>query len=108
MVVETVYKKFIENDGQDQWTEIDDYMVVLDSLSSDEIHREADELLRIHRDKAPFCHLENDSNYDLGYAVLNSIDAILEKHNASGKITPKEIYVLKYYLVLSHVGLISS
>ena len=108
MEVDQVYKKFVQNDGRDEWTEIDDYMIVLDDLSQDELHRESYELLDLHKSNVPECFLDFKNSIEFGKTVITSISSILKKYNNKGRITKKETYILKYYLVLSHVGLIST
>lgn len=106
--INPIYQKFIKDDQANSWSDFDEYMLTLDELSYDELHRETDTLLTYHKEGSPFCYLENYDGEELAQEIIESLEEILEKYKKYGTVWAKEVYIIKYYLVLSHLDLFTS
>lgn len=99
-----LYTKFLESEPKG-WTNLDDYLELLDFLDDKQIYLESEVLYSFHRTKnmgCPFIHGEGTICFVP--RVLEAVESILELYEETGNLHPKNRYVLSNYLALCQDG----
>lgn len=87
------------------WTNLDDYMELLEFLDDDQLHRECDVLYSIHKTKKMGCpsgHEDGSKCFVVDF--LEAIEAITDLYKETGNLHIKNRYLLCNYLTLCQDG----
>ena len=83
------------------WTDLDEYMVLLEWLDSDQLYRECDALYSIHKNEKMGCpYIHSEGTICFVANVLEAVEAILELYRETNNLHVKNRYVLCNYLAL--------
>ena len=108
-VVKKVFKKFQDSDGNEkEWTELDEKMWMLDWLADGELAVEATVKLQEHKYGDPRCEADHPREKCFVPTIMEAISAILDLYAKTGFLPKNNRFVLMYYLMLSHLGMIIS
>lgn len=103
-----LYGKFIESEARGNyaiWSEIDDYLAMLEYLDDDQIYRESEALYSIHRTKKMGCpRVHKDGSVCFAVNVLEAVEAITDLYKIENYLAPSNRYILCYYLALCQDG----
>lgn len=96
------YNSFMENEKKG-WTNLDDYLEILEWLDNAQICRECNELYSIHKTKKMGCpHIHEKGSICFVTRFLEAVEAILELHKNKKELHIKNRYLLCHYLALCH------
>lgn len=102
-----VYRKFHDLDLIDtQWTELDEYMYLLDWLEDKQITIEASVLLKNQSSGNPRCNSKHSQSECFVPTILEAIGYILELYSNTNKLHIKNRFILQYYISISQIGII--
>jgi hypothetical protein len=107
-IVKMVFNRFIDNETE-TWTDLDSNLELFGYLSDEELIQEAKAKFSYHSEGSFRC-LQNH-NPDVCFApfILEAVESILNLHDETRTaIHPNNLYVLKYYLVMSEMRMIYS
>lgn len=103
-----LYDRFMESEKKG-WTNLDDYLEILEWLDDQEIYRECDALYSIHKNKKMGCPYEH-TNDTICFVVriLEAVEAITDLYRETENLHPRNRYILAHYLALCQDGQIVS
>jgi hypothetical protein len=104
--VAQVYRQFIENESHRGWDEIDNYLLYLDFLDDDQLHREADVVYVQHKDEKVGCDQDHKLSDCFVPKVIDAVNAILELYKVTGHMHKNNRYILQYYIAITQAGMI--
>lgn len=108
-LIEQVYKTFVTMDeAQTKWDEIDDKMSYLEWLSDYEVAQEAQFVAVIHTVENVKCDQPGCRSGCFAPKIVQAASFILERYFKEYSLSPKERYILSYYLTLTHLKKIIS
>ena len=99
-----IYTKLMEAELKG-WTNLDNFLELLEFLDDDEIYREAEALYSVHKTKkmgCPYIHKEGTVCFVVG--ILEAVEAITDLYQETGNLHPKNRYLLCNYLALCQDG----
>lgn len=104
-IVMEVYNHFLENERRG-WDMLDDYIVYLDFLDNDQLHREADVAYCNHTMMEVKCSQDHPREKCFIPVLIEAVGAILELYKDNGNLHEKNKYILQYYLAMNQSGMI--
>jgi len=109
-VVSMVYRRFIESEYDDYWTDLDEKLYELEWLTDKETVIESMVKYAQHsRTGTVFrCKREHSPQECFSPYILQAVESILLLYEETKDLHPKNKYVLAFYLAMSEVGLIFS
>ena len=109
-IVTVVYRRFLESESDDAWTDLDEKLVVLDWLNDQELVSEAIVKYLSHsKEGTVFRCMQDHKQADcFSPFVLEAVESILVLWNDTKDLHSKNRYVLEFYLAMSDLGLIYS
>jgi hypothetical protein len=107
-VVLTVYRRFLENESDDCWTDMDDNLLFFDMLTDQEIINES--LIKLESSKSTVfrCKLEHDQVYCMAPLIREAAVVITNLFKETKELHEKNRYVLMNYLVMCELKIIYS
>jgi hypothetical protein len=104
-IVKIVYGRFIENEDS-TWTGIDDNLELFEYLNNEEIISETRIRIDDHSRGVIRCKSSHDESLCFAPKVLEAAQNIVKLYDETGRLHPKNKYVLTYYNVMSVMKLI--
>lgn len=101
-----VYNHFIESEKRGGWDVLDDYIVWLEILDDDQLHREADVVYYHHNLGSVRCREDHPKDKCFVPILVEAVGAILELYKDNGHLHEKNKYILQYYLAMNQTGMI--
>lgn len=98
-----VYKKFSDSELL-PWTDFDDCMEFLATLSDGQVIVETEHMFAMHVTKNARCEANHSPDECLVPMILSAVAFIIEDFQASKRLAKKARYVLEYYLSLGQTG----
>lgn len=100
-----VYNHFLESEKRG-WDMLDDYIVYLDFLDNDQLHREADVVYYQHGLGKVRCPQNHSRDKCLMPILLEAVGGILELYKENNSLHANNKYILQYYLAMNQSGMI--
>jgi hypothetical protein len=107
-IVKMVYKRFMDNESDEEWDDIDNNLEFFSYLTDSELIKETKIKIKEHSTGVFRCRQEHDQQYCFAPFVLEAVEVIVALYNETEVLHPKNAYILSYYLVMSEMGLIFS
>ncbi len=108
-VVSLVYRRFLESESADKWTDLDENCIFYDWLMDNEIVLESMVKLSGHSKGAFRCNLDHKQPQDcFAPYILEAVEAIVDLYKETEDLHPHNRYILIFYLVMSEMNLIYS
>lgn len=107
-IVSIVYRRFIDNESDELWTDLDENLIFFEYLSDKDAINEAKVKILKHKGKGIFrCQSSHEHKYCFAPVILEAVEAIVKLYDEfNGPLHPINRYVLMYYLSMSEMGLI--
>jgi hypothetical protein len=87
------------------WTELDDFLDILDYLDDDQLCKESAVLFSFHKNKNMGCPYKHATGTQCFVKpILEGVEAILNLHDETGNLHINNRYILLHYLALSETG----
>jgi hypothetical protein len=99
-----LYNKFLDSE-LNGWTNLDNFLELLEYLDDDQLYRECEVLYSHHKRKTmgcPYEHTKDSVCFVKG--ILEAVEAITDLYQETGNLHPNNRYVLAYYLALCEDG----
>jgi hypothetical protein len=103
--VTTVYNHLLSKEDRG-WDGLDDLIDMLEYLSDDQLHREADVVYTEHSRGKVRCKEDHAAERCLMPLLVDASAAIIELYKETNSLHPKNRYILYYYLAMNQAGLI--
>lgn len=103
--VQMVYHRFIDSETDD-WTNVDNVLESLESLSKEELVSESAIKYMKHSKGVFRCENDHEQEYCMAPFILESVGAILALYKETGNLHPRNAYILHYYLGMSEMGIL--
>jgi len=88
------------------WSDIDEYLLLLDYLEDDQLFREASVLYDRHKNSVVSCTEDHPREACFVPLLVESSQYIIELFEETHNLHPKNRYILSYYLALDQAGMI--
>jgi hypothetical protein len=99
-----LYNQFLDSEKKG-WTNLDDFLELLEFLDSDQLYREADLLYTHHKNRNMGCPYKHSNGTECFVKpLLEGVEAILNLYLETGNMHPNNRYILQYYLALAQDG----
>lgn len=105
-VVAQVYNRFFDKETEDTWTDVDDYLSMLEWLDDDQLYREADVIYEAHKFGKVRCDMDHPSTECFIPTVVDAVGAILDLYRETSNLHKNNRYILQYYLALCQAQVI--
>lgn len=109
-VVTVVYRRFLESESDDSWTDLDEKILMLDWLTDQQMISEATlKYLSHSKEGTIFRCMQNHSQADcFSPFILQAVESIVLLFSDTNYLHERNRYILMFYLAMSDLGLIFS
>jgi hypothetical protein len=105
-VITEVYRRFLDSEHQREWDDLDEQLEMSEWLNTEELTKEAEILMMNHKDAKPRCKLNHAEKDCFVPVIIEAVSHILSLYHETGYMSPRNKYVLQYYLALTGTGFI--
>ena len=104
-VVVQVYTHLLKKEAR-RWDGLDNYMIYLEYLDDNQLHREVDTIYSYHKNAKLKCPEEHPREHCLVPLLMEAVGAITDLYQETSNLHEKNRYVLCYYLAMNQCGMI--